>query len=60
MAFEEETKQLLEFHKSLDDDQLVQFMGVLTNSLLYGGPFLEAGIRTLLAHELKIPPKEKD
>jgi hypothetical protein len=60
MALEEETEQLLEFHKSLSDNQAVQFMRVLGSATIHGEEFIKEGIKTLLAHELKLPPKETD
>jgi hypothetical protein len=60
MEFKDETEQLIEFYKSLSHEQAVQFMRVLGSATMYGEDFVKAGIRALLIHELKLPPKEKD
>lgn len=53
MAFEEEKKQLLGFHKSLSEDQAIQFMKVLEEIHRHGLVFLKEGLVTILGYELE-------
>jgi len=60
MEFKDETEELLEFYKSLSKKQAKQFVRVLGGVNIYGEQFVQGCINTLLIHELKLPPKEKD